>query len=384
MDIARTAIATAATALAAIMLASAPGCTGRGGTGGGIFTDTVYAPAHASGFVILGCDTMSSTLLRVTDPWQGADGVVIDCFVRRDGEMPPPGFDGQVVEAGCGSVVCMSSSYVAMLDRIGEVRRVAGVSGLDYVTNPYVAAHRADIKDVGAEPDLETLAALRPGVVLLYGISSAQTALTDKMEEAGIPYVYMGEYVENSPLGKAEWLVAVAELLDRREAGIAAFAPLPSAYDSLKALVADVQDRPKVMVNAPWGDTWYMPSTASYMVRLIEDAGGEYVYGGNDTNASSTIGMETALTLLSRSDVWLDAGHVGSLDELAGTNPAYATVPPVKGRRVWNSDRRTNERGANDFWESAVVMPDVVLRDLIGIMHPGTTDSEPYFYRHLE
>lgn len=381
----KTSTRTAALTAALVIAITMAGCHGGSNQSHEFFNDTIYAPSYAQGFAIIGNDTMSSTVIRVSNPWQGADGVVMDCFVRRDGENPPPGFKGTVVDAGAGRIVCMSSSHVAMLDAIDETRRIAGVSGVNYISNPQVMARRDSIADVGAELNHETVAVLHPDVVLLYGVTNAQTAMTDKLDELRIPYIYIGEYLEPSPLGKAEWMVAIAELLDMRDRGIDAFGVIPSRYDSLRSLVADVTARPKVMVNAPWSDTWYMPSTSSCTVRLIEDAGGEYVFKGNDSNASSTIGMETALTLLSQSDVWLDAGHVADLDELKAANPAYADMPPVRNKRVYNCDLRTNAYGANDYWESAVVRPDVVLRDLIGIMHPEVCDDvKPYYYRQLK
>ncbi len=51
-------------------------------------------------------------------------------------------------------------------------------------------------------------------------IGDAQTAVTDKLKELAIPYMYVGEYLEESPLGNAEWLVALSELTDSRDKGI--------------------------------------------------------------------------------------------------------------------------------------------------------------------
>lgn len=105
---------------------------------------------------------------------------------------------------------------------------------------------------------------LKPDVVLLYGIGDAQTAVTDKLKELAIPYMYVGEYLEESPLGKAEWLVALSELTDSRDKGIDVFREIPKRYQALKDLTASVEQRPTVMFNTPWNDSWVMPSTQSY------------------------------------------------------------------------------------------------------------------------
>ena len=94
---------------------------------------------------------------------------------------------------------------------------------------------------MGPEMNYELLLGLKPDVVLLYGIGDAQTAVTDKLKELYIPYMYVGEYLEESPLGKAEWLVALAELTDSREKGIEIFREIPKRYQVLKALTESVE-----------------------------------------------------------------------------------------------------------------------------------------------
>ena len=128
-------------------------------------------------------------------------------FISRNGEQAPTGFIGSTIPAGAKRIVCMSSSYIAMLDALGQVNRIVAVSGIDYVSNPYILAHKDSIKDMGPEMNYELLLGLKPDIVLLYGIGDAQTAITDKLKELSIPYIYMGEYLEESPLAKPNgWL----------------------------------------------------------------------------------------------------------------------------------------------------------------------------------
>ena len=348
------------------------------------FNQDIYTPEYASGFKILGADNVQSTLIQVFNPWQGAKDVEMSYFISRNGEQAPAGFTGPTIPAGAKQIVCMSSSYIAMLDALGQADRIVAVSGIDYVSNPYIIAHKDSIKDMGPEMNYELLLGLKPDVVLLYGIGDAQTAVTDKLKELSIPYMYVGEYLEESPLGKAEWMVALSELTDSREKGIEIFSEIPKRYQTLKDLTASVEQRPTVMFNTPWNNSWIMPSTKSYMAQLVNDAGADYIYKENTSNSSAPIGLETAYGLIQKADYWINVGMASTLDELKAVNPKFTDAKSVREKTAYNNNLRLTATGGNEYWESAVVRPDIVLRDLIHIFHPELVSDSLYYYRHLE
>ena len=378
------------TLISALCVLLATACGGSGVRSADNFTIEIYTPAYASGFAIRGTDDDASTLITVRNPWQSAGDVEQHLLVLRDGAEAPAGFEGQIVKAPVRHVVCMSSSHVAMFDAIGEVRRVSGVSGIDYISNTHVNEHRycGEVRDVGYDTnlDFELLAAMRPDLVLLYGVTGENTVVTGKLRELGIPYIYVGDYMEESPLGKAEWLMVPAELCNVRDKGAETFCGIADRYNALKAATAAAATaRPKVMLNTPYRDTWFMPSSRSFMVRLIEDAGGEYIYTKNDSDTSVAIDMEEAYLLANAADVWLNVGPCNTLAELTAQNPKFAEVPAVRDRMVFNNNRRQTPAGGSDFWESGVVRPDLVLRDLNAILRPETAGTaELHYYKRLE
>lgn len=358
------------------------GCAGK--KHDSYFSKPVYEPKYAKGFCIFGSDSLKSTIIRVKNPWQGTENVEMDYFISRNGENPPSNFKGQIIKAGARRIVCMSSSYIAMFDAIGQTDRIVGVSGINYITNKYIQDNRDKIKDVGAEINYETVAMLNPDVVLLYGIGDARTAETDKMKELSIPYMYVGEYLEESPLGRAEWLVALSELTDSRVDGINAFNKIPERYENMKSLVEGISYRPLVMLNTPWADSWVLPPVNSYMPTLIYDAGGKYIYDKNKSKSSVPVGIETAYSLVSKADFWLNLSSISSIDEVLNINPKFSETKVVREKRIYNNNNRVSKYGANDFWESSVVKPDIVLRDLIKIFHPEIVSDTLYYYRRLE
>ena len=350
------------------------------------FNQSLYTPAYASGFDIKGADGKESVLITVTNPWQGADSVTTWLFIARNGEEIPEGFAGQVLEGDAKRIVAMSSTHIAMLDAIGEVGRVAGVSGIDYISNLDIQARRDSIGDVGYEGNInyELLLSLDPDLVLLYGVNGA-SAMESKLEELSIPFMYVGDYLEESPLGKAEWMVALSEVAGKREDGEKIFAAIPVRYNALKKKVADsALGAPSVMLNVPYGDSWFMPSTQSYVARLIADAGGHYVYQKNTGSASAPIDMEEAYLLASDADMWLNVGMANSLDELKTSCPKFTDTRCFKNGNVYNNNARTNAGGGNDYYESAVVNPDIVLRDLVKIVHPELVQEECVYYKRLK
>ena len=362
-----------------ILLSVGCGKTNKHGTE--CFKTTVYEPQYASGFVI-SADGEGNTLIRVSQPWQGSavEEQTLAIFATEDAAR---GYTGEYIVGAAGRIVCMSTSYIAMLDAVGKVDAVVGVSGKQYVMNECVAAN-PNVKDVGYDSNLnyELLVSLNPDVVLMYGVTAENGAVTAKLRDLGIPYLYLGDYVEESPLGKAEWLVAIAEIAGCREHGVAQFKAIEVRYEAVKAGVKRAEHAPKVMFNLPYQDVWYMPSDESYMVQLVADAGGDYIYRGvNTSRGSKAVSLEEAYMLVADADVWLNAGQCSTMDDLRSAAPHFVSTRVVQSGEVYNNNRRRTKAGGSDFWESAIVRPDVVLRDLATIIAGGEGDL--YYYQQI-
>ena len=340
------------------------------------FDKEVYIPRFAEGFAIYGSEKGESTIVKVMNPWQGASDVESLLLVRRAGEQTPKGIDLQVVDYPAQRIACLSSSYVAMLEALSSDSLIVAVSGKKFLFNPTVCER--DVADIGYDEaiDYEALVSLETDLVLLYGVNGKSGA-EKKLRELGIPYLYIGEYLENHPLGKAEWLMAIGEAVGRREMASCIFDSICDNYNNLRDSIAAVSSasKAKVMMNTPYGDSWFLPSPDSYMARLVRDAAGEYL------PESARVDLEMAVTLVNSADIWLNA-EVPSISVLTERLPQVADSPCVRKGMVFNCDKRVNEAGGNDFWESSVVHPDLVLRDLASII--GGRGEGLYYYRRLE
>lgn len=353
------------------------------------FNNMAYQPKYATGFEIRSSAEGDATLIIAKNPWQGAEGVsqmlLIDRNARFDTGSTP---EVQRIEAPAERIICLSSSHIAMLDAIGEVERVVGVSGIDFIMNEHIVANSTKIGDIGYDNNMnyELLLALDADLVLLYGVS-AESNIERKLRELAIPYLYIGEYVESSPLGKAEWVVALAEAVGKRTDGEARFNAIAESYISLAERIAEyVADRtlPRAMINTPYRDAWVLPSENNYIARIIYDAGGVCYTTEGDGNTSQPIDIEQALLYAESADVWLNVGGCNTLQELTQQNPRFADVKVVKNRKVYNNTARRTANGGSDFWESGVVRPDVILHDLTTIFHPEIAEKDSlYYYKRL-
>lgn len=371
--------------LAVILISGFVACGSSSGRGGDGQSDTavwvpVYRNRYAERFELLG-DSLNdgrSMLLRVRDPWQGAENTRYDyrlipdtAATVREGEIRYP----------IRSAVCLSSTHVAFLDALGEVSAVKGASGIDFIANP--AVHTGAVKEVGYDThlDYETIVALRPDVVFLYGVGGEHAA-ADKLRQLGLPVVYIADYLENDPLGRAEWIVPFGLLTGRLNEAIRCFDAIETRYRELAARIPAETPRPKVMLNAPYRDVWYLPGDRSYMARLVREAGGDYLGRGPDSDASRPVSAEQAWLLMQEADYWLAPGMAQDLRQLKEDNRRFADLPVVREERVFNNNARVTPAGGSDFWESGVVRPDRVLADMIRILHPELLPEYELYYFH--
>lgn len=255
-------------------------------------------------------------------------------------------------------IVCMSSSHIAFLRELGLEHKIV-----------YYAGHSETV-------DYEAIAALGADLALL--------SMPDdgRMERLGVRTLVVEEWLETTPLARAGWIVAIARACGVPEKGAARYKAIEAAYNAQKARVETGGARPKVMLNAPYRDVWFVPGDDNYMVRLIEDAGGEWLLRGlNPGPQSRPIDLEQAWLAMKKADFWLNPNHYSSVGELLKDNPRMAEMPPVVNARTYNNNARATADGGSDFWESGVVRPDAVLRDLIAILH--SRPDSLYYYRQL-
>lgn len=336
--------------------------------------DTVFMPKYASKFELLYDIDDSVNVLIVKNPWQGAQQKTYSYKLSKPFQR----------------VVCMSSSYIAYLDAVlDSMDQIVGVSGATYMTNREVAERAVD---VGYEQNInyEALVALRPDVVFMYEVSGENSSIVKKMRSLGLNVIYVADYLEELPLGKAEWLVAFGAMMGVKDRGVEAFENIESSYQDMvrrvdSLLIDSSVVRPRVMLNSPYRDVWYAPGDRSYMVRLLRDAGAEYVASGVDSDASRPIALEVAYKYMLSSDYWLNPGMVVDMQELKSANPKFSNLDLVTNRKVYNNNLRITPGGGSDFWESGAARPDLVLKDLVKIVHPELAgDHEFYYYRQLQ
>lgn len=361
-------------------------CSSGGPTDVEDYSATVYVPEYATGFTITGDTACGNVMITTTRPWQNCDSSdVRRLVVLAPGSEAAAPAGVPAVQAPVRRVVALSTTHIGLLDAFGADSVVVGVSGTDYVSNPKVKARLDSDADVGYEGniDYERLLALRPDVVLLYGVNGP-SGMEDKLDELSIPYIYIGDYTEESPLGKAEWMVPLGYLVGGADEARVAMEGIAERYLELRDQVSLLSRCPTVMLNTPYNDTWFMPSMQSYFVQLLQDAGAIYIYPSNDSGGSVSVDMETAYLLADRADYWLNTGAASTMAQLEQAVPRFMDVPSVRAGRVYNSVKRMSPSGANDYFESGAAAPDRVLADLVSIFHPGVRSDSLYYYLRLQ
>lgn len=336
---------------------------------------------------------------EVRPVWRGADAPPLRyVFIQPDSSSPeeirerihdrfPDLGERAVFRPPVESLVLLSSTYLSALTALGGGDALAGVDAKEHIYDPRVRRmiEAGRVAELGStDVDLEQLVALQPGAVMAPG-GRGEWNVVPGLEKAGVPYLVNADYLESSPLGRAEWIKLTALLLDRLPEARKIFRRVEQRYLQLAERAASAEGRPQVLLNRPMQERWTVPGGESYMARLIADAGGAYLWADRGGTGSMVLDQEAVYAEAAKADVWIHQYGWDSLAEIAEAEPLLTRIPAYRRGRVVNNDRRVNEEGANDFYESGTLRPDLILADLISLFHPALLpDHELHYYRYLE
>lgn len=313
-------------------------------------------------------------------------------------------FDGSrdtlVVDRPLRRLIVMSTSHIGFLRAIGSEEAVVGVSGSEYVCDTAVArmVGEGTVLDVGYEaaPDYEKILGLKPDLLLTYSVSAAESRFISRLKSLGIRTFIVNEHLESHPLARAAYVRLFGALTGKMAAADSVLRTVSAGYTALRDSVRKAGDSPrKILVNIPYKDQWYIPGGDNYLTTLFRDAGGQILGAATGTSVSRSTSIEEAYGLSKEADIWMDVSWCSTRSQLLEVNPLFedfignisrnAEAAGLSGESiVWNDNKRLNPKGGNDFWESGVTRPDLLLRDLTRIFHPaGEQEAEIIYYREV-
>ncbi len=321
------------------------------------------------------------SVATIKNPWK--KGMTLHRYVLVPSNQPIPNHipNGTVVRTPLKRAVMFTTVHCAMLMEFGKQRCISGVADLKYIKIPWIQDQVAQgrIIDVGdgMSPVIEKIIDERPDALFLSPFENSGGY--GKLESLNIPIIECADYMEESPLARAEWLRFYGMLFGCEERADLLFQTVDENYHQLKALAAKAKTRPTVVIDKLTGSVWYVPGGKSTIGQLIKDANGRYFWSDDKHGGSISLPFETVLERAGEADIWLfrySSNHDITYNELLSEHHGYSQFRAFKNQAAYGCDV---ERSL--FYEEAPFHPDRLLGDFIKILHPeiNTMLSLRYF-----
>ncbi|PDW00786.1 ABC transporter substrate-binding protein [Candidatus Viridilinea mediisalina] len=327
-------------------------------------------------------------IITVLNPWRDAGEqfsyVLVQCGT------PPPADVGtaQVIEVPVRTIVSMSTTHLPHLGDLGLLDRLVGLSSFEQVVAPAVVEmiEAGELVEIGrgAGVNVEQAIELEPELIMTFGVGNPERDAHPKLLEAGLKVVLNSEYMETTPLGRAEWIKFTAAFFNQEATANDVYGAMAERYNTMAAQARGVVERPTVFTGAPFQGTWYMPGGNSYVARFLADAGADYLWADDDSTGNQQLSFEVVFERAQAADFWLNPSSWQSLADGLTADERFAQFAAFEHGQVFNNNARLNETGGNDYWESGLANPDIVLADLIKIFHPELLpEHELYYHQQL-
>ncbi|WP_339902627.1 ABC transporter substrate-binding protein [uncultured Cyclobacterium sp.] len=299
-------------------------------------------------------------------------------------ELSELSIDGKIV-AGSHKIILSATPQVAHLDYLDAAENLMAFPDLDLITSEKVRKSINDNKiiDLGKGPawDLEKIIDLQPDWVMVSGFGET-SQMENRLKSAKIPVLINKEYQEKHPLGRAEWIKITGVLLGKMEKAEVIYTEIADNYQNALERVSQIpsQDKPSVLSGSMYKDIWYAPAKDSWAAKIIGDAAGQYLFDQIEGRGSLTLNYEFVLDQAGQAAYWIGAADHTSLGSMVDQNPKYSDFEAYKKKKVFTYTLGRGETGGYRYFEEGYLRPDLVLLDMIKILHPEKADEHQFRY----
>lgn len=344
--------------------------------------------AYAEGFAIT--NNGNHSILEIKAPWPDSKDnfkyVLISAEEAAKTTFMRDQYDGIIITP-VEKIVVTSTTHIPALELLGVENTLVGFPGTNYVSSKKTRA-RIDseaVRELGKNEGLNTevLLSLQPNVVVAFGVDGKSKSLKT-IKNANIPVIYNGDWVEKSPLAKAEWIKFFGALYNKEQEAETIFKQIESDYLNAKTIALKVTSKPTILCGAMYKDTWYLPNGTSAEAIFLKDANTNYLWGDTKGKGSLTLNFETVFSKAKEADLWMSPSYYTSLEALEKANAHYTEFKAFKNNNLYTFSNTTGETGGVTYYELGSARPDLVLKDIIKICHPELlNDYTPVFFKRI-
>lgn len=333
---------------------------------------------YANGFSIIAFDGYK--ILEIKNPWPNAEKSFkyVLSSDKSKGEITNP------IE----KIVVTSTTHIPALELLGVEQTLVGFPGTDYVSSKKTRQRIENglVRELGKNEGINTeiLLELNPDVVIGFGIDGVNKTF-ETIQKANIPVIYNGDWVETSALAKAEWIKFFGALYNKEKEADSIFNTIEANYLKAKKIASASKTKPTVLCGAMHKDVWYLPSGTSPEAQFLKDANVNYLWSETIGKGSLSLSFESVFDKAKDAELWLSPSYYVSMKAIEKANQHYTKFEAFKQGNVYSFSNTTGETGGVLYYELGTARPDLVLKDIIKICHPGLLENyKPYFFKLLE
>ena len=271
-------------------------------------------------------------------------------------------------------IVVTSTTHIPMVELLNEETSIIGFPYAKYVSSEKTRAliDAGKIQEIGKESSLNTeiLLNLQPELVVGYSVSSADKSLTT-IQKAGINVIYNGDWLEETPLGRAEWIKFFGVLFDKEKQADSIFKAIETNYLETKNIALKSTNKPTILSGAIMSkDIWSLPAGGSFVAQFLKDANLDYLWKNSDGKGSLSLSFESVFDKGANADFWIAPGYFSSKEQMLKSNSIYNKFGAFINDQIYTPSTKKGKTGGVIYYELAPTRPDLVLKDIIKITNP--------------
>ena len=353
------------------LLLSLSACEKKGNTTPLSETASINSIRYASGLSIQ--KNQGFSVVTVRNAWPDAKQNFTYVLKEKNGIVPDSLQKYPTIAVPLQSIVVTSTTNIPFLEMLGVEKKLVGFPHTDYISSPKTRQliDAGKVKNIGQNEKLDTeqLIDLSPNLIVAFGIDNSNPTI-DNLQKSGLKVLIQADWMEQTPLGKAEWIKLYGALFGKEKEAEILFNDIVKSYKETLALVAQKKTNPTVLYGSMYQEQWFVAKGDSWVAQFLKDAKSNYLWSTTKGTGSLSLSFEKILEKAQKAEYWIATGSFKNLAELQNSNPHYQQFDAVKNKNVYTFENKHGATGGTVYYELAASRPDLVLKDYIKIFHP--------------